>query len=74
MKFGKITAAVVASTLAVAPIAAQATVADRSAPISGSDVGGESSMVLGIFALLAVGVAIAASGGDDNDDDAPVSS
>jgi len=75
MKFGKLTLAAAAGALAVAPIAAQATVADRSAPLSGeSAVGGDSEagVVIGLFALLAVAIAIGASGGGD-DDDFPVS-
>ena len=69
MKLGKLTAAIAAGTLAVAPIAAQATVADRSAPLSGeSENGAPAGAIAAGFALLALAIAIAAGGGDDDDD------
>lgn len=72
MKFGKLTLAAAAGALAVAPIAAQATVADRSAPLSGeSEAGGKAGAIIGLFGLLALAVAIGSGGSDDNE---PVSS
>ncbi|WP_379547358.1 hypothetical protein ACFCW2_00500 [Qipengyuania sp. DSG2-2] len=66
MKFGKLTAVLAAGTLAVAPIAAQATVADRSAPISGeSEAGGKAGAILALFGVLALAIAIGAGGDDE---------
>ena len=65
MKFGKLTAALAAGTLAVAPIAAQATVADRSAPLAGeSEVGSQAGVLAAIFGVIVIAIAIG-SGGDD---------
>ncbi|GMN12273.1 hypothetical protein [Altererythrobacter sp. MTPC7] len=73
MKLGKLTLAAAAGALAVAPIAAQASVADRSAPLSGeSEVGGSAGAIVGLFGLLALAIAIGATGGDDDDFD-PIS-
>ena len=75
MKFGKLTLAAAAGALAVAPIAAQATVSDRSAPLSGeSEVGAPAGAIVGLFALLALAVAIGSGGSDDDNDGVPVSS
>ena len=64
MKLGKILAAATAATLAVAPMAAQADVR-TSAPVEGeSQVGGYS--LLALFAIVAIGIGVAASGDDDD--------
>ena len=69
MKLGKLTLAAAAGALAVAPIAAQASVADRSAPLSGeSEVGGQAGAIVGLFGLLALAIAIGAGSGDDDND------
>ena len=66
MKFGKMTVALAAGTLAVAPIAAQATVSERSAPLSeASENGAGSGAIIGLAALVALAIAIAAGGDED---------
>ena len=59
--------------MATAPIAAQASIADRTAPVGGeaSELNGEGGLLIGILAALAVigGIIIIA----DDDDDDPVS-
>ena len=64
-----------AVAMATAPLAAQATVSARSAPVGeSSEMGGEVAPIFIIGALAAAGmIALIVSDDDDDDDDVPVS-
>ena len=75
MKLKSLALATAAATLAAAPIAAQASIADRTAPMREASelAGGDAKPILIIAAIGAVGIALLALTGDDDDDDIPVS-
>ena len=68
MKSLKLAAALAAAGLVATPIAANANLARANAPVAGeSEMGASAGTAAAIFALLAVGVAVFASGDDDGD-------
>ncbi|WBY16127.1 hypothetical protein PF049_11055 [Erythrobacteraceae bacterium WH01K] len=76
MTFKSIGLSMAALGLAIAPVTAQATVADRSAPVAESSElgGGDATPTLIILAIGAIGITLlAVLGDDDDDDDIPVS-
>ncbi|GMN12766.1 hypothetical protein [Altererythrobacter sp. MTPC7] len=75
MKSKTLGTAAAAAGLALAPVAAEATIPERIAPIAGeSEIGGgDAKPTLIILAVGAIGIALLALTGDDDDDDMPVS-